>query len=192
LTGKKSLVGEILTHERVEKSETEVAVALSMLKSPQRFDFFLEKATELGISAIIPMVTHRTVSQPSNEKIEGKLTRWNNILLSAARQSKRYYLPRLHLPQTFSEAVRLEGYDVKLIPYESTEKPPVYAPSGRKILFMIGPEGGFTTGEIDEAKAGGFSEISLGKTTLRAETAAIFTVAMVRTQLLERSEKEWL
>ncbi|TLU88214.1 MAG: 16S rRNA (uracil(1498)-N(3))-methyltransferase [Chlorobium sp.] len=190
--GKKSLEGEILGHSLIEKSGTEVAVALSMLKSPQRFDFFLEKATELGISEIIPMITRRTVSQPSNEKIEGKITRWNNILLSAARQSKRYYLPELHVPRPFSTVVRLEGYDVRLIPYEGSAKPPVFAPSGYKILFLIGPEGGFTPGEVEEAKVEGFIEMSLGKTILRAETAAIFAVAMVRSQLLERSEKEWL
>ncbi|NTW83078.1 MAG: 16S rRNA (uracil(1498)-N(3))-methyltransferase [Chlorobiaceae bacterium] len=190
--GKKSLEGEIVEHSLVEKSDTEVVVALSMLKSPQRFDFFLEKATELGISEIIPMVTRRTVSLPSNEKIEGKISRWKNIILSAARQSKRYYLPGLHVPKPFSTVVHLEGYDVRLIPYEGSAKPPVFASSGNKILILIGPEGGFAAGEVEESKDEGFLEISLGKTTLRAETAAIFAVAMVRSQLLEGSEKEWL
>jgi 16S rRNA (uracil1498-N3)-methyltransferase len=63
--------------------------------------------------------------------------------------------------------------------------------SGKNILFLIGGEGGFTSAEIEEARAAGFSEISLGKTILRAETAGIFAVAFVRTQLLEEECVEW-
>ena len=71
--GKSSLECEILAHCRVERPSTRVTVALSLLKAPQRFDLFLEKATELGVSSIIPMITVRTISQPSSEKVQAKL-----------------------------------------------------------------------------------------------------------------------
>ncbi len=73
---------------RADRPETSVTVALSLLKAPQRFELFLEKATELGVSSIIPMITARTLSQPSSEKIQGKLNRWRTIMLSAAQAVK--------------------------------------------------------------------------------------------------------
>ena len=190
--GKSSLECAILGHSQVDRSKTSVTIALSLLKAPQRFDLFLEKATELGVTSIIPMITARTLSQPSSEKVEGKLKRWRTIMLSAARQSKRYYLPGISEPLSFKKALALQGFDLKLIPYELSETPPEMECSGKNILFLIGGEGGFTDGEIGEARAAGFGEISLGKTILRAETAGIFAVAYVRSQLLDGECTEWL
>jgi 16S rRNA (uracil1498-N3)-methyltransferase len=137
------------------------------------------------------MITARTLSQPSSEKVQGKLNRWRTIMLSAARQSKRHYLPQLHEPLSFKKVTALQCFDLKLIPYELSESAPRVHCSGKNILFLIGGEGGFTSAEIEEARVAGFSEISLGKTILRAETAGIFAVAFVRTQLLEEECVEW-
>ncbi len=189
--GKTSFQGEIFGYSRIDRPKTEVTVALSLLKSPQRFELFLEKATELGVTSIIPMITARTISQPSSEKIQGKLNRWRTIMLSAARQSKRHYLPQLTEPLSCKKVLALQGFDLKLIPYELSEAAPGVQCSGKNILFMIGGEGGFTAGEVQEARAAGFGEISLGKSILRAETAGIFAVAMVRTQLLGEERTEW-
>ncbi len=188
---KRSLVGEILTTTTVDPPKTAVTIALSMLKAPQRFDFFLEKATELGVSSIIPMITARTISLPSSDKVQGKLNRWRTILLSASRQSKRYYLPQLYEPLSFSKVLAFQGYDLRLIPYESAEVSPKMRCAGQKILFLIGGEGGFTEGEVAAAEAGGCRPISFGTTILRAETAGIFAVASVRLQLLQEHCKEW-
>ncbi len=185
------LRGEILNYASIDRPHTEVAVALSLLKAPQRFELFLEKATELGVSSIIPMMTARTISQPSGEKVQGKLNRWRTIMLSAARQSKRYYLPKLDAPISFKKVLELQGYDLRLIPYEGSEAPPNVQCSGKKTLFLIGGEGGFTSGEVQAAEAKGFSPVSLGKTILRAETAGLFAVAYVRSQLLEEDSAEW-
>jgi 16S rRNA (uracil1498-N3)-methyltransferase len=189
--GKTSLEGAIVAHTLVERPKTAVTVALSMLKTPQRFEWFLEKATELGVTAIIPMITARTLNQPSRERVQGRLKRWNTILLSAARQSKRFYLPELSEPLSFSRVLGFQGYDLRLIPYERSEEAPAVQFNGKNILFTIGGEGGFTEGEVDAAKDAGFSEISLGKTILRAETAGIFAVALVRSQLLQVKIQEW-
>ncbi len=188
---KRSLRGEILKYVSIERSPAEVAVALSLLKAPQRFELFLEKATELGVSSIIPMITARTISQPSGEKVQGKLNRWRTIMLSAARQSKRYYLPQLYEPLSFKKVLELQGYDLRLIPYEGSEVPPRVKCAGKKTLFLIGGEGGFTTGEVQAAEVAAFAPISFGKTILRAETAGLFAVAYVRSQLLEEDSAEW-
>jgi 16S rRNA (uracil1498-N3)-methyltransferase len=190
--GKKSLDGTILGHSFMEKPATEVAVALSLLRNPQRFDFFIEKATELGVSLIIPMITTRTVSLPSDGKIGGKLFRWRNIVLSAAKQSKRYYFPGIEAPLSFSKVTHLEGFDNRLIACEGSLAHHAVAYSGKKTLFLIGGEGGFSQQEIEEAGAAGFSEVTLGKTILRAETAGIFALAMVRVNLLSGDTNEWM
>ena len=189
--GKTSLKGEIISYKRVERPTTGVTVALSLLKAPQRFELFLEKATELGVSTIIPMMTSRTISQVSNEKVQSKLNRWRTIVLSAARQSKRYYLPQLSEPLSFRKVIALPGYDLKLIPYEGSEIPPEVECCGKQSIFLIGGEGGFTDGEVEEARSAGFRAISLGRTILRAETAGIFAVAYVRSQLLNEDYVEW-
>jgi len=189
--GKKSLEGEIIDHAVVERPNTRVTVALSLLKAPQRFELFLEKATELGVSTIIPMITARTVSQSTSERVQGRLNRWRTILLSAARQSKRLYLPQLGEPLSFRQVTALQGYDLKLIPYEVSEEAPGVHCAGKNSLFLIGGEGGFTAKEVEEARQAGFMEISFGKTILRAETAGIFAVAFVRAQLLCGESREW-
>ncbi len=189
--GKTSFKGEILGYSRLDRPNTQVTVAISLLKAPQRFELFLEKATELGVTSIIPMITTRTISQPSSEKIQGKLNRWRTIMLSAARQSKRHYLPQLTEPLSIKKVTALQGFDLKLIPYELSESVPRVHCSGKKILFLIGGEGGFTSGEVEDARNAGFGEISLGKSILRAETAGIFAVAFVRAQLLEEECMEW-
>jgi len=190
--GKHALEGDILSERTEPYPRTKVTVALSLLKAPQRFEFFLEKATELGISGIIPMITFRTVSQPKEERTAKKLLRWRNIVLSAARQSRRYYLPHISEPLSFAAVTALEGFESRLIPYELSSQPlsdRIF--SGGNVLFLIGGEGGFSTEEVREAKAAGFAEISFGRSTLRAETAAIFAVSLVRARLLEQAEEEW-
>ncbi len=189
--GKSSLQGEILQHTIEEAPATRVTVALSLLKAPQRFEFFLEKATELGVSAIIPMMTARSVSTPSSERVQGRLNRWRTIMLSAARQSKRSYLPQLVEPLPFKKVVALQGYDLRLIPWEGSEAAPKIECSGKNMLFLIGGEGGFTDGEVEEARAAGFLEMSFGRTILRAETAGIFALSFVRSQLLGEERGRW-
>ncbi|NTW51282.1 MAG: 16S rRNA (uracil(1498)-N(3))-methyltransferase, partial [Chlorobiaceae bacterium] len=178
--GKRSMEGSLRNCVLIPRPATRVAVAISLLKAPQRFDFFLEKATELGIDRIIPMTTHRTVSTPSSEKIERKVERWRNVVHSAARQCRRYHLPEVCQPVTFSGALRLDGYDIRLMPYESEQQFPQFDAAGKSVLFLVGGEGGFTDREVDDAVAAGFVPVSFGTTILRAETAGIFAVALVR------------
>ncbi|HHE32418.1 MAG TPA: 16S rRNA (uracil(1498)-N(3))-methyltransferase [Chlorobaculum parvum] len=182
--GKRELQGSICNQRRVPPPETRVSVAMSLLKAPQRFDFFLEKATELGIDRIIPIITQRTVSTPDLKKIDRKAERWRNIVHSAARQSRRYYLPELSTPCSFQEALQLEGYDLQLIAHESEEAFGPFEPAGQRVLFFIGPEGGFTESEISTAAQSGVRPVSFGASVLRAETAGVFAVALVRSALL--------
>ena len=186
--GKRSLEGRISEAERLPRPATRVTVAISLLKSPHRFDLFLEKATELGVDRIVPMTTRRTVSTPSEEKAGRKAERWRSVVHAAARQCRRHYLPEVSEPLPFAEVLRLPGYDLKLMPWESERRMPGFEPAGRNILFLVGGEGGFTPDEVAEAERAGFMPVSFGATILRAETAGIFAVALVRSMLLAEGD----
>lgn len=191
--GKAALEGDIIAMRQVVPRSSAVTIAISLLKAPQRFEFFLEKATELGVSAVIPMITARTVAQPPSERIAKRLVRWRSIMLSAARQSGRYYLPVISEPLPFRNVTGLQGYDCRLIPYElSVQSAEGAGFCGGKTLFLIGGEGGFTPEEVELARESGFTEISFGLSILRAETAGIFAVSLVRARLLEQGVEEWL
>jgi 16S rRNA (uracil1498-N3)-methyltransferase len=186
--GRHSASGSIRNARTVPSPDTKVTVALSLLKSPQRFDLFLEKATELGIDRIIPMITKRTVSTPDSGKIDHKVERWRGIVQAAARQSRRFHLPDLSRPLAFREILGLEGYDLRLIAHETEESFPPFEPSGRKVLFLVGGEGGFTEVEVNDAVQAGFRPVSFGESVLRSETAGIFAVALVRARLLGEAD----
>ena len=188
------LTAVIIATEEVAPPPTRVTVAISLLKSSQRFDFFLEKATELGVAAVVPMITGRTVSLPKEGRVDNKLQRWKKVLVSASRQTKRYHLPSIARPVMFDDVLGLEGYDLKLLPYESSGIQPDRASfTGKNVLFMIGGEGGFTEEEVGRARKAGFSEISFGRSILRAETAGVFAVAMVRSQVVMNEQPDkWM
>ena len=172
---------------------TKVTIAMSLLKSSQRFDFFLEKATELGVARIIPMITERTVSLPGREKVIRKQERWKKVLVSALCQTKRYHLPQITEPLGFDSVLRLEGYDIRMIPYETSASSPNASFSGKNVLFIVGGEGGFTETEVSRARESGISEISFGRSILRAETAGIFAIAMVRSQVVMHEQPDnWM
>lgn len=191
--GRNSLEGALLERRFIPPSETKVSVAISLLKSPQRFDFFLEKATELGIDEIIPLITQRTVSTPGAGKIDRKAGRWESIVHAAARQSRRYHLPRLQKPLSFRDALALQGYDHRFIAHESVNEFASFDPIGCRVLFLVGGEGGFSETEVEEARQAGFLSVSLGSSVLRAETAGIFAVALIRARLLgEADNLHWL
>ncbi|MGQ9804461.1 MAG: RsmE family RNA methyltransferase [Chlorobiales bacterium] len=180
---KNSLTAKIIGTDVQEQPKTHVSIAISLTKTVDRFETFLEKSTELGISEILPMVTARTVSRPNEHKREGKNERWEKIILSACKQSQRYHLPKLHPIQGFADVLKRDD-DLKLIPYEFSTKQGLPSMIETRVLFLIGPEGGFTPEEVIIAKTHGFKEISLGKTILRVDTAGIFALSLVRAEEL--------
>lgn len=188
--GRNDLTAAIVSKEYIPCASEKVTVAMSLLKSSHRFDFFLEKATELGVTGIVPMISQRTVCRLKSEKANRKLERWRKVIVSAACQTKRYYFPEITAPLHFEEVLQLEGYDMKMIPYESSEITPEASFNGRSVLFIVGSEGGFTEGEIEQARKEGFREVSFGRSILRAETAGVFAVAMVRSQLLVNGQTD--
>jgi 16S rRNA (uracil1498-N3)-methyltransferase len=164
--------------QRVNEPKVDITLAVSLLKSPARFDFLMEKSTELGVRTIIPMLCERTVSR--REKHE----RLEKISLAAMKQCGRSYMPRVSMLSSFDTVVHhAHEYDLRLIPHEKIEQSQYIGAvvqhhvKARSILLMIGPEGGFTDRELHRATAEGCIPISLGPRRLRSETAALTALA---------------
>lgn len=144
-------------------------IAVSLLKNASRFEWFLEKATEVGVTAIIPLICTRT------EHTRFRFDRMQQILISAMLQSQQTWLPALYEPMKFNTLIQERHASQKLIAHcEEDAKTPIQSISlTDSILMLIGPEGDFTPDEIKLAIDHAYQPVSLGNTRLRTETAAI-------------------
>jgi len=141
------------------------------------FEFALEKAVEAGVTRIIPVIAGR-----SNAKDVGRRERWHRIIVEAAKQSKRYYLPVLDEPRSFSKVLEVKA-PTRIVFSEKNGSALKDAIKQSPVLYMIGPEGGWTDEELVFAQQRGFALVGLGATILKAETAAVVATALVRYEL---------
>ena len=172
--------GIVDTKLRVNEPKTDTTLAVSLLKNPARLDFLVEKATELGVRTIIPLVCERTI--PKHEKH----SRLEKIALAAMKQCGRSYHPRIfELTHFETLAVHSRDYSLRLIPHEKTEQSQFigsvlqHHKRTQSVLLVIGPEGGFSEAELELASENRFVPISLGPRRLRSETAAISALSWV-------------
>jgi 16S rRNA (uracil1498-N3)-methyltransferase len=156
-----------------------ITLAQALIKK-DHFDLAVEKCTELGVSRIIPLETSRSLAEPGKNKIE----RWQKIILSAMKQSRRSVLPQLTAIVSLKDLVEKSNvYDLKILFHEKSNLPvfdfvKTLPHRPEQILILIGPEGGFTDSEVAMAVDHGFISLSLGQRRLRAETAAICGVSI--------------
>jgi 16S rRNA (uracil1498-N3)-methyltransferase len=158
-----------------------ISIAISLLKNAARFEWFLEKATELGVSEIIPLLCERT------EKEKFRQERLQQIVISAMLQSQQCWLPVLHQPIPFKLLLRQEEIvtaDNKLIAHCLPEdRRPLIKVAGAmddSQIILIGPEGDFTAEEIDFALQNNFQAVVLGDTRLRTETAGMVAATILK------------
>jgi 16S rRNA (uracil1498-N3)-methyltransferase len=160
-----------------------IILAQALLKG-SRFDLVVEKATELGVRRIVPLITERTIVPTASAN---KLGRWRRIAVEATKQSLGSFVPEIEAPQDLSEALAgLGGEAGMLVAWESETQallhdvlPGADKRTG-KICLWVGPEGGFTDAEVEQARAFGARCFSLGSKRLRAETAGIVAVALLQ------------
>ena len=165
-----------------EKALPKVTIVQSLVKE-NKMDFILQKATELGVSKIIPYQAARSVVKVSNKE-EKKLMRWRKIVKEASEQSKRIWIPEVTNPYTLSALCQIEGYDIKILctvnEMSKTLKQVLQnIDSHATILFVIGPEGGFTKEEEDTLLQHHFLPCSLGPLVFRTETVALYLLSVV-------------
>ena len=177
-------------------------ILLQALPKGEKMELIIQKAVELGVSEIIPLESENSIVQLKGDKAEKKRLRWQGISEAAAKQSKRSVIPAVSPVSIWKEAFSLvKNAEIKLIPYEN-EKGVGFTKeellrveelgekSGGTIALCIGPEGGFSKEEVEEAKKEGFLPISLGKRILRTETAAITTLSLIMMHLEFGENKE--
>jgi 16S rRNA (uracil1498-N3)-methyltransferase len=167
-------------HTKYNEPSLNVALAVSLLKNPARFDSVVEKATELGVRHIIPMRCERTV--PYHEKHD----RLEKIAIAAVKQCGRSWLPRISSVTKLNEVLAASGgYGLRIIPHEKADLDQTVEhilsqhPQQNSILIVIGPEGGFSDEEVKAAKDAGFVAVTLGSRRLRTETAALAALARI-------------
>jgi 16S rRNA (uracil1498-N3)-methyltransferase len=153
-------------------------MAISPLKFTERFEWFLEKATEIGIDEISPIITQRS------EKKDIKIERCNKIVESAMKQSKKAFHPKINTLTSYEKFIQNTTVDSQLYIAHCLDVPKKKLMDfvniePKKYLILIGPEGDFTEEEIQLAKSNNYTEISLGEARLRTETAAIKACAVV-------------
>jgi len=175
-TGKKKCVLKIEKRENeVGKRNFHLHVAIAPTKNINRYEWFLEKATEMGIEEITPIFCAHS------ERTRVRIDRLEKVLASAMKQSLQAYLPKLNEPVKFSQFIKKQATKQKFIAHceEDFDKNQLSDRLEKEedILLLIGPEGDFSTQEIKAAKEVGFVPVALGNTRLRTETAGIFGVA---------------
>ena len=179
-----------------KKTEAELSVRLLLfqgLPKKDKMELIIQKAVELGVSEIIPVLTKRTVVKLEDKKKEQKkLERWQTIAEAAAKQSGRGIIPKVCEAVKFSEAVKqAEALEEALIPYELAEgmdeaRERIRGLHGKKTIgIFIGPEGGFEEDEIALAVKSGIHPITLGKRILRTETAGLCILSVIMFELEE-------
>ncbi|HWK02921.1 MAG TPA: RsmE family RNA methyltransferase [Puia sp.] len=204
---KKKCTVQILTVTRQPPRERNVSIAISLLKNASRFEWFLEKATEIGVTSIIPLLCERT------ERQHFRQDRLQNILVSAMLQSQQAWLPSMPTPTPLTELIENHGHDQLFIAHCLEEQkvaladaarsaaarpgqsevsrsaaagsngtdsaPEASSPSRGSQLILIGPEGDFSPKEIELAIQHDFLPVTLGATRLRTETAGIVAATLL-------------
>jgi 16S rRNA (uracil1498-N3)-methyltransferase len=179
------IAGQIV-EEYAENNEAKTAVTLACaLLKKEKFDWLIEKAVELGVQEIIPLVTARTIVRPQDDRAAHKVERWQKNVVAACQQSKRSCLPAVWEPVGLPQLLnQIPKYDLVIVPALEEKEVligdlPIKGDWPHSILLVIGPEGGLTDEEIAQAKIKGAHGVSLGKRRLRSETAAIVGLANI-------------
>ena len=152
-----------------------LSVVLAIVKFA-RFEWAVEKLTELGVHSITPLIAARSDSKLV-QSAEKRAERWRRIALEAAQQSRRLAAPTVTVPMAFADAVQDCGGDTKLLA-EPAGPPVASICCGRETTLLVGPEGGWTQQESQLAYESGFQAAGLGRNVLRAETAAVALAAI--------------
>jgi len=149
------------------------------LSRGERMDWVIQKATELGVSSITPIITERCEVQLKGARCEKRLSHWRQIAISACEQCGRSYLPQINPPQSLNDWLAETKADLKLV-LEPQSSGALHHAAPASLALLIGAEGGLTAEEVEQAQATGFAALQLGPRILRTETAAVAALAVAQ------------
>lgn len=176
----KKVVRVELREQLAGQAESPLRVHLGQgLSRGERMDWAVQKATELGVAEITPLVTERCEVRLKDERADKRLAHWRQVAISACEQCGRSVLPIIHAPIVLSDWQKSVSADLKLVLH------PVAAPlqshaQPQTLAFLIGPEGGLSEAEVEQAKLADFHPARLGPRVLRTETAPVVALAVAQ------------
>lgn len=181
---------KLIEYVATDVSSYRTILVQSLLKG-EKLEWVLQKATELNVDTIYLVSTANCVAKYDDKKLQSKVSRWEKIMLEAAQQCGRNQLPTLVVGETLSQVLAIEANALKLVAYENEDGHTIKSAlqsvhtnqTITDILICVGPEGGYQEKEINAIIESGGKSVSLGNTILRAETAAIGSLAMIQYEL---------
>ena len=173
----------ILREEATDNESPLNITLVQAVSAAERMDFTLQKSVELGVTEIRPVISERCVVRLSGERAEKRVARWQEIVVSACEQSGRNIVPKVLPLVTYAQALQqLPQETTKLLmSLNRAQKLSDVQPQSGKVVFMVGPEGGWTEKEEQQAFDAGFQSVTLGKRVLRTETASLAAIAAMQT-----------
>lgn len=171
-----------------ESHEPRVKLVLAQgLAKGEKMDFIIQKAVEMGAYSVVPVAMEHSVVRLDGVKALKKVERWQKIAESAAKQSKRDIIPQVQQVQTLTQILAKDNSSTKIIAYECEDKQSLKTALRNaennneidEILLIIGPEGGISEAELEQARQAGAVAVSLGKRILRAETAGLVAISAI-------------
>jgi 16S rRNA (uracil1498-N3)-methyltransferase len=174
--GKRETIVMVTESRTIPRDPLQLILGLALIRLAA-FELALEKVVEIGVTRIVPFTAARSNVAPGNRH-----ERWQRILIEAAKQSKQYHLPVLDSPANFDQVISMPATS-KIMFAERDGGSLKSAIAGWPVLYIIGPEGGWTDQEVSAARNMGFRTVSLGAAILKAETAAIVGTSLIRYEL---------
>ncbi|OYY48124.1 MAG: 16S rRNA (uracil(1498)-N(3))-methyltransferase, partial [Methylophilales bacterium 28-44-11] len=181
---KSSVSAQIISSVHVYNESPLNIILLQGISSGDRMDYTIQKAVELGVQAIYPIATERSVVKLDASRAEKRLEHWLQVVISACEQCGRAFVPKVHAPLSLkawlSQHPHSTSLRIQLNPTGAQRLAELTKPS-QTIELLIGAEGGLNSFEIETATAHGFQSILLGRRILRTETAAVTAIASMQT-----------
>ena len=166
---------EIKNKKKKKRSTNYLHLAITPLKNTSKFEFFLQKATEIGIDEITPVITDFSEKKTINMK------RCMKIVISSIKQANNYFMPRINQPESFNDFIKNNNKNTYICHCKKSENKIILNNiKNSKTNILIGPEGGFSINEINTALQAKIQEISISKNILRTETAGILCCAIIK------------
>ena len=170
-------VGQFIEGNRASPLTTHLAIGLSR---GERWDLVLQKATELGVSEITPLMTERSEVKLSGERLDKKMAHWQGIIISACEQCQLNILPKLNAPIPFSQFITGEHSGLNLVLHHRSDKKLTDYSAPSSCTLLVGPEGGLSDDEIIQAQNKTFNALTLGPRVLRTETAPLVALSVLQ------------
>ncbi|GGI84820.1 16S rRNA (uracil(1498)-N(3))-methyltransferase [Legionella impletisoli] len=178
---KRQVTVQIQSHQKMDRESFRMIHLAQSISKGERMEWVIQKAVELGVSTITPLISERTVVRVDENRLSKKLAQWQAIAIAACEQCGRNSLPTLHPITVFQDYIQQTEAELKLLLDPESEKTwRDFDFEVKDITLLIGPEGGFSQNEIDLARAHQFQGLKLGPRILRTETAAISALSMLQ------------